>query len=131
MKLFLLSSLVLLLVQVSYAQTDTTSEFDIPPGAVVSKKIDLDKDFSGKLNELKYQNYANDSLKVNAKFIKDLTAKDWKNLEEKNPDEFEYYQRALSFYENLNPKVKHVFNTEELWFIYMFRQDIKEKIQNH
>lgn len=115
------------------AQEGASSDFNLPPNVVLSKKFDPNEmDLSRVLNELKHQRISPSDYKVNAKFIKPgLTDEDWSNMEEDNPDEFAYYREAKAFYDRLSPRVKHILNTEELWFIYMFKREIRNQLTEY
>lgn len=123
----------LLLVFNISAQADTEgNNYDLPPGAVIKPKADLNRDLSGKINELRFKSISSDDLEINAEFIKaDLTNEDWERLKVTNPDEFDYYQRALEYYEALSPKVKTILNTDELWHLYMFDLKTREEIKQY
>ena len=130
--LLLISCLLFSVITLSQ-NADENSNYNTPPGLFINPKFDPnEKDLSGVINELEHKYIAEDQLVVRAKFIKEgLTEQDWSNLERDNPDQFEYYAQAKSYYDNLSLRVKTILCTEDLWHIYMFRQDLKEKLINY
>ena len=115
------------------AQTDAeVSNYDLPPGAFLSPKFDTDKDMSEIINEIKHKAVENSNEDEKAKFLKpDITQEDWDRLKKYNPEEYEYYQRALNFYDNLSERVKIIIDTDDLWYIYKFKVESREELTKY
>lgn len=132
MKLYIYA--ILITVAITYFPKDLTAQdttqYNLPPKYCIPNKMDVNSyDFSEKMNEIEYKSMSDSEMNNNAKFIKEgLTDEDWDRLKKYNPEEYKYYREALTFYEELSPKVKTILTTKELWDIYMFKSDLKEKL---
>lgn len=102
------------------------SNFNLAPGMVYSpKKVNL-VDYSFMLEHIpatEPKNFKNDDfLKVIPKEKLDY----WKSSE---PQVYQYYATAKSFYDNLSNRVKSVLSVEVLWHIYFYDVKLKNQLQ--
>ena len=106
-------------------QNSNNKKINLPPGAVLSKKFATNIDFSYKLNGgIPDIIYADSDLQV----AKNLSAEELESLKDINPVNYNYYTTANSYFLNLSSKVKSIYNKTELWYIYVFDQDLKNKL---
>ena len=110
---------------------DLSAEYNLPPTYHIPKKLDIvSLDYSEKINLIETKSTSDETdMSKQAKFIKEeITDEDWERLKIHNPEEYKYYRDALTYYNQLSPRVKSTLTTEELWNIYMFQQANKEKL---
>jgi hypothetical protein len=99
--------------------------YNLPPNFVIYEKTFTYKDYSYKLNN--QPDFSTVSI-TDEKFMKDLTPENFKDMERNDPDSFVYYTEALDFYKSLSDTVKAIYTGDELWYIYMFDQNLKSKL---
>ena len=115
--------LILLSFQLVQAQKASTNNFNLPPGVVLSKKgVEL-KDLSYKLND---DNFKNNEVSNN--FLRKFSNEEWSEIETRKGDDYYYYKIANEYFISLSDKVKKIYTYEELWYIYMFDQNLKRKL---
>jgi len=96
-------------------------EFNLPPDAVFRPKHFKFIDHSEKLSSV-----TNQSLKKD--FMYDFSQEDIHNFKTKYQDEYAYYQEALAYFDKLSDKVNRALTVKELWYIYIFDQELKNKL---
>ncbi len=115
----------------SYAQTSEKNQntslksYNIPPGVVFSKKfittLDLSYKLDGRPNTLSYED---SDLRVG----KNLSNEQLQSLKEIDVENYRYYTAANTYFESLSKRVKEMYTKNELWYIYVFDQDLKNKL---
>lgn len=106
------------------AQDSSTSKYNLPPGCVLKQKIkffDLSYKLEGKSS---VYNFSESDLLV----MKDIPLNELDNLKNTDPDYYNYYMKGISFFDSLSNKVKQTYTINELWYIYVFDQDLKNKL---
>lgn len=100
-------------------------KFNLPPGAFLKKKFEINIDLSYKLNGgTSTMNYKDSDLKI----AKNLTDEELQSLKDADPINYNYYTTANAFFNSLSQKVKSIYNKTDLWYIYVFDQDLKDKL---
>ncbi|WP_320814953.1 hypothetical protein [Flavobacterium sp.] len=106
------------------AQESKTSNYNLPPGCVLKQKVKL-FDLSYKLEgKSSTHNFSQSDLAV----IKDIPLSEIENYKNIDLSYYNYYKEGLSFFDSLSSKVKQTFTITELWYIYVFDQDLKNKL---
>lgn len=111
----------------SYAQNkeNSSSNFNLPPGVVFAKKFITTLDLSYRLNgTINLHSYDDAELRVGKKLSKEQL----ETLKEIDSINFEYYTKANLYFESLSKKIKDLFTVNELWYIYVFDQNLKNKL---
>ncbi len=131
MKKLILNTVFILLCYLScgfsYGQnTEIASDkYNLPPGFVFSKKFITNLDLSYKLNgTLNLQSYEDSDLKIAKNFSSDQL----ESLKEIDQLNYEYYTTANVYFESLSKKIKEMYTVNELWYIYVFDQNFKNKL---
>ena len=96
-------------------------EVNLPPDAVFRPKFFKFIDYSEKLNTV-----TNKSLNKN--FMSNFSKEDIHNFKTIYQDEYAYYQEALTYFNKLSDKVNKALSTKELWYIYVYDQELKNKL---
>ncbi len=96
-------------------------EINLPPDAVFRPSYFKFQDHSEKLNTV-----TNQSLDKN--FMSDFSKVDIQNFKTIYKGEYAYYQEALVYFDKLSDKVNKAFSTKELWYIYIYDQELKNKL---
>ncbi|WP_375240004.1 hypothetical protein [Aurantibacter sp.] len=107
------------LIQFSYSQTDG-SQFNLPPGAKFSIKQYEKIDYSYKLTQ-------NLNLAVDKQYLK-FNETELLLLKSKNLEGYNYYSDARDYFNCLSNKVKKSFTVNELWYIYIYDQELKKQL---
>lgn len=100
-------------------------KYNIPPGSVLKPKSDQIIDYSYKLNELPNEEPKNPTY---CDFLKDWTSEDLDIIKDKEPETFSYYMKAQAYYKSLSNKVKVTFTYDELWYIYKYDDQLKNRL---
>jgi hypothetical protein len=100
--------------------------YNIPPNFKLFSKTNKGKDYSFKLHN--QPNYGMVST-TDAQFLKDLTPRNMEDMKMNDPESYNYYSEALLFYNELSQRVKALFTGDEIWHIYMFDQNLKNKLR--
>jgi len=109
------------LIQLTYSQTDVSgSQFNLPPGAKFSIKQYKKIDYSYKLSQ-------NLNLPIEKKFLK-FTNQELLLLKNKDVKSHNYYIDAKDYFNCLSNKVKKSFTVNELWYIYIYDQELKKNL---
>jgi hypothetical protein len=130
MKVFLKFICVLfaLQVQISFSQELTQKndrQLNLPPGLTLYHKTNVNIDYSYKLNETPDFNRVDKTVRD---FKQTLDDKEYETLEKSSPDVYTYYKEINRYFNSLSPKVKALYTADEIWYIYMFDQELKEKL---
>ena len=116
--------LLLVSTNATFAQTKN-SDYNLPPGSVLRPKTDTQIDYSYKLNEIPLQSPVNP---VFEDFLKDWTVEDLEVTKNTEPKLYAYLMEAQSYHQALSDKVKVTFSFDELWYIYVFDQKLKNEL---
>lgn len=111
----------------TYGQnTESASyNYNLPPGFVFSKKFITTLDLSYKLNGISNsQTYLDNDLRIGKNFSNDQL----KSLKEIDQVNYKYYTTANIYFESLSKKIKEMYTVNELWYIYVFDQNLKNKL---
>ena len=122
MKRFLLLFFVVFSI-ITYSQ-ENNSKFNLPPGYRLQPKkkiVDLSYKLNSTINDIQYES-------SELRFLKQLTENELESLRENLPDYYNYLQKAKSYINSLTPKVKSLYTEEELWYIYAFDPELKNKL---
>lgn len=117
--------LILLTSVLAQAQKAVDNNYNLPPGVVLQKKGVEKKDLSYKLN---LENYSTNQLADN--FLRKFTKEELMQMENNKDEDYFYYKKANEYFLSLSNKVRKIYTYDELWFIYMFDQDLKQKLTN-
>lgn len=122
------TNLLLLIALLSFnfimAQAPSISEYNLPPGCVLKQKVKF-YDLSYKLEDkVSVQNFSQSDLKI----IKDIPSSELDNFKNIDQEYYIYYIKGLSFFDSLSNKVKGIYTINELWYIYVFDKDLKNKL---
>lgn len=133
MKKLLITTVFTILCQLfcyySYGQTDqksinnSTNNYNLPPGVVLQMKGIKEKDLSYKLNSVDYQN---NELAVN--FLRKFSLEEINQMEIEKGKDYYYYKVANEYFLSLSDRVRKIYSYDELWYIYMFDQNLKNKL---
>jgi len=96
---------------------------NLPPGVVFMDKTFEKIDYSYKLTNQQTNNVEASN------FMKKFSNDEIQLLLNGDSAESYYYKEAIKYFNSLSKKVKLLFNEEELWYIYMFDQKLKNKLQ--
>jgi hypothetical protein len=105
----------------TYAQIPGHTNF--PPTGIKSS-VNKYKyiDYSFKLNQAK------GNEPIEKRWIYKFSDSDFKKLKNSNQKLYDYYSTASNYFQNLSDKVKSIYTLEELWYIYMYDQPLKNKL---
>jgi hypothetical protein len=117
--------LILLTSVLAQAQKAVDNNYNLPPGVVLQKKGVEKKDLSYKLN---LENYSTNQLADN--FLRKFTKEELMQMENDKGEDYFYYKKANDYFMSLSDKVRKIYTYDELWSIYMFDQDLKQKLTN-
>lgn len=106
-------------------QNNSISNYNIPPGVVFPKKFITTLDLSYKINgTINLQSYNDAELRVGKK----LTKEQLESLKQIDSLNFEYYTKANIYFDSLSKRIKDLYTINELWYIYVFDQNLKNKL---
>jgi hypothetical protein len=111
----------------SYGQNKerVSDSYNLPPGFVFSKKFITTLDLSYKLNGISNsQTYHDNDLRIGKNFSNDQLL----SLKEIDQANYKYYTTANIYFESLSKKIKEMYTVNELWYIYVFDQNLKNKL---
>jgi hypothetical protein len=115
----------LLFYCISFGQTNQKNikNYNLPPGVVLHMKGIEEKDFSFKLNTLDFEkNELADS------FLRKFSPEEINQMETEKGEDYYYYKTANEYFLSLSNKVRKIYSYDELWYIYMFDQNLKNKL---
>lgn len=111
-----------------YGQTtesNSRNNFNLPPGVVFAKKFITTLDLSYKLNGTPNTNdYKDSELKI----CKDISADQLQSIKDIDQVNYIYYTTANVYFESISEKIKKLYTKNELWYIYVFDQNLKNKL---
>lgn len=103
----------------------SSNNYNIPPGVVFSQKFVTTLDLSYKLNGTENaQKYDDLNLRVGKK----LSIEQLESLKDIDAVNYRYYTSANSYFSSLSKKIKEMYTVNELWYIYVFDQNLKNKL---
>lgn len=102
---------------------NSSSDYNLPPGVVFGMKGVEKKDLSFKLNSI---NFEKNELADN--FLRKFSSDEINQMSFEKGKDYYYYKEANDYFLSLSEKVRKIYNYEELWFIYMFDQNLKNKL---
>lgn len=106
-------------------ENNLTENYNIPPGVVFSMKFDTALDLSYKLNgNANLKSYNDSEIRVG----KILSPEQLESLKGIDIANYEYYSSANLYFDTLSEKVKELYTKNELWYIYVFDQNLKNKL---
>jgi hypothetical protein len=108
---------------ISVAQNELKNGVNLPPGVVVKEIPQIN--YSHKLNALVD---VSANVPVDNGFLKNHSEEDLSEMKKSNFQSYEYYREAVNYYNKLSNKVKATFTGPELWDIYYYDQELKEKL---
>lgn len=124
MKIYLSFVLCLLAYSSCFSQKIGEENYNLPPGYVLSSKRTI-LDLSFKIDKTKsVQNYDSTDLKV----LKNLSSEQVEEYKDKLGDYYYYYKEGIAYINTLSKKVKDIYTVEEIWYIYIFDQKLKDKL---
>lgn len=104
---------------------NSSSGYNLPPNVVFSKKFITTLDLSYKLNgSPNKQEYSDSEIRVGKILSKDQL----ESLKEIDMINYKYYTTANTFFDSLSKKIKDMYTINELWYIYVFDQNLKNKL---
>ena len=106
------------------AQDINSSKHNLPPGCVLKQKtkiFDLSYKLEGKSSMYEF---SQSDLQV----LKDIPLSEIDNYKNIDPEYYNYYMKGISFFNSLSNKVRQTYTITELWYIYVFDQDLKNKL---
>ncbi len=101
---------------------NSEKDFNLPPGAKLSKTFEGVKNYSYKLN-------ASYNEPINKDYLFKFTQQEFETLKHKNRAQYDYYVKAESYFKRLSNRVKKTFTVQELWYIYMYDKELKTKLE--
>jgi hypothetical protein len=105
---------------------ETQKEYNLPPGVVFGKKFNKEHDLSFKIdNSKKAVHYEDSDLRI----AKQITKENLESFKEIDVANYNYYSTAFIYFDSLSEKVRNIYTKNELWYIYVFDQELKTKIQ--
>jgi len=121
MKLFYGKFILLLLIIVAGFAYGQNSDYNLPPGyTLMPGKAVIDLSFKLDGKKLEKEISPNE-----LKFLKEI---DDSELHLTSPQYQQYIQEGKAFINSMSAKVKSIYSTDELWYIYAFDQELKEKL---
>lgn len=115
----------------SYGQNSDDSEntllktYNLPPGFVFGKKFITTLDLSYKLvSAINKNSYQDSDLRVGKRLSIDQL-ESFKLIDKEN---YEYYTTANAYFNSLSKKINLLYTVNELWYIYVFDQNLKNKL---
>lgn len=106
-------------------ENNLTQNYNIPPGFVFTMKFDTTLDLSYKLNgNANLKSYNDSEIRVG----KILSPEQLESLKGIDIANYEYYSSANLYFDTLSEKVKELYTKNELWYIYVFDQNLKNKL---
>jgi len=98
--------------------------YNLPPGAVLKHKmtpIDLSYKLKGGTS-------AEVHSEADLAVLKNFSQEELENLKNTDIEYHNYYIKGLSFFRGLSDKVRRIYSEKELWYIYVFDQELKNKL---
>ncbi|HET6245739.1 MAG: hypothetical protein H0V01_11810 [Bacteroidetes bacterium] len=127
MKKFIFFFVFLGIVSISFGQDSDKKGYNLPPGTVFNPKTYKKIDYSYKLNGVS-NNAIFDVESTN--LLSKYTEEELFKIKISDPASYNYYTSLKKYHENLSQKVKTIYTLEELSYIYVFDQELKNRLQN-
>lgn len=110
---------------ISFGQTNQKNikNYNLPPGVVLHMKGIEEKDLSFKLNTVGYEK---NDLADN--FLRKFSSEEINQMETEKSKDYYYYKTANEYFLSLSEKIRKIYSYDELWYIYMFDQNLKNKL---
>ncbi|MBC5836280.1 hypothetical protein G6N05_15345 [Flavobacterium sp. F372] len=102
---------------------NSMKNYNLPPGVVLQMKGIEEKDLSFKLNSVDYEK---NELVVN--FLRKFSSEEIKQMEIEKGKDYYYYKVANEYFLSLSEKIRKIYSYDELWYIYMFDQNLKNRL---
>jgi len=96
-------------------------EVNLPPDAVFRPSHFKFIDYSDLLHRVTNQ-------AVNKDFMAEFSEEDIHNFKTIYQDDYAYYQEAVAYFDKLSDKVNKALSKKQLWYIYMYDQELKSKL---
>jgi hypothetical protein len=106
------------------AASEKNKDWNLPPGFVLNAKTNTQIDYSFKI----YEPIINEEDSAGRNFLRDFSEEDIADMKKNWAEAYRYYMAAEQFYKNLSTSIKSRFTIEELWYIYMFDQKLKNQL---
>jgi Glu-tRNA(Gln) amidotransferase subunit E-like FAD-binding protein len=107
------------------SSSGSTSQYNLPPGAVLYPKTDPSIDYSEKLyGESNYKQI----VIVNQQFKSVMTPENYADMQANDLASYNYYKEAEAYFDQLSDKVKALFTANEIWYIYYFDTNLKNQL---
>lgn len=123
MKTLLTTTIIFLLASFN-VKAQETQRYNLPPGAVSNLKTTEVIDYSFKLRKNLRNNNQN-----NSNFLSNYSKNDLETMSQNNPEAYKYFMTANEYYNNLSENVKKIYTIDELWYIYIYDQNLKESLK--
>ena len=125
-QLLIYSLIFVFFTSLSFAQqkgkfTYQGKEINLPPGAIFRPGLFKYIDHSEKLSAV-----GNHATKKD--FMAKFSEVDMYNFKTKYQEDYAYYQEALAYFEKLSDRVNKAYTVKELWYIYIYDQELKNKL---
>lgn len=101
------------------------SQTNLPPGAVPVKDTGIKISIDELKERISSQTRAYDTK---AQFLKNLSEENLKELERGNRAEYDYYNEAYSFYQQLSENILYNLSTDELWYLYQYQPKSSDQL---
>lgn len=101
----------------------STNNYNLPPGVVLGMKGVEEKDLSFKLNSNDFE-----KNEIADNFLRKFSSEEINQMNIEKGKDYYYYSEANEYFLSLSVKVRKIYNYEELWYIYMFDQSLKNKL---
>lgn len=124
MKINVIITLCFLVLSVNSFSQDSKA-YNLPPGTQLRSGKFEKIDYSYKLMELPV---GVSSRVVYEDFLKNWSDEELEELKNNNKKKYAYYMKAQAYHHKLAEKIKGVFTFDELWYIYMFDEELKQKL---
>ena len=107
------------------ATSTNSTQYNLPPGAVMYPKTNPSVDYSEKLyNQPNYKQI----IIVNQEFKSVMTTENYADMLQNDKDSYNYYKSAEQYFDALSDKVKALFTANEIWHIYYFDATLKNQL---
>lgn len=108
-----------------HEKSSVQENYNLPPGMVFGKKFITTMNLSYKLNGgVANVSYHDSDLKFGKVFLNN----DLEAVKETDPINYNYYTTANNYFNSLSQKVKNLYTKNELFYIYVFDQKLKNQL---
>lgn len=120
----LLTTTVIFLLTSFNVKAQEMQRYNLPPGAVSNLKTTEVIDYSFKLRK----NLRNNN-QISSNFLSHYSENELASMAQNNPEAYKYFMTANDYYNNLSENVKKIYTVDELWYIYIYDQNLKEHLK--